>query len=298
MVCLVEEETTGRLVPSCATPVQDGQRILTASMRARDARLHAVELLLAEHAGDCEAPCTRVCPARLDVPSIIRRIAKGDRRGAALCRSAGGAHPGPACDTCSAPCERACRRARVDRALNIRALLIGLGPCDPLPRPGARDVSARHDSRCGHAETATLRALAAAADARASRRRRNAADADAAEAGRCLECDCVRKASCLLRSLAEEIGADTRRLGLRRPALPPPPQTGGGVSFSPGKCIRCGICVRISDRAGARPGIAFSGRSSTVEVRGALGADFASALGTSAAECISRCPTGALARQP
>ena len=289
MVCMVEEQASGRLVPSCATPVQDGQRILTGSVRARDARRHAVELLLAEHAGDCEAPCTRVCPARLDVPSILRRISRGDRRGAALLVREATEHP---CQTCGAPCQRACRRSILDRALDIRSLLIRLEAEGTLPPP--RSGVRRFDSHSGRAEAVVLQALAAAAEARAARGHPESADPDSMEALRCLGCDCARKVSCSLRALAEEIGADPGRLRLHHSPLVPC-RSGGGVSFAPGKCIKCGICVRISDRDGTRPGIAFNGRGSSVEVRGALGADIGSALGESAPECIARCPTGALA---
>lgn len=52
-VCVVEDEESGRLLASCATPVNDGMKINTRSMKARKARRKNVELLLANHPNDC-----------------------------------------------------------------------------------------------------------------------------------------------------------------------------------------------------------------------------------------------------
>lgn len=52
-VCVVEDEETGNLLASCATPVRDGMSIDTRSKKARRARRRNVELLLANHPNDC-----------------------------------------------------------------------------------------------------------------------------------------------------------------------------------------------------------------------------------------------------
>ena len=52
-VCVVEDEESGKLLASCATPVRDGMTINTRSMKARKARRKNVELLLANHPNDC-----------------------------------------------------------------------------------------------------------------------------------------------------------------------------------------------------------------------------------------------------
>ncbi|RCW54235.1 MULTISPECIES: NADH-dependent [FeFe] hydrogenase, group A6 [Halanaerobium] len=52
-VCVVEDEESGRLLASCATPVTEGMKINTRSMKARKARRKNVELLLANHPNDC-----------------------------------------------------------------------------------------------------------------------------------------------------------------------------------------------------------------------------------------------------
>ncbi|MGM0601853.1 MAG: NADH-dependent [FeFe] hydrogenase, group A6 [Bacillota bacterium] len=52
-VCVVEDMENGRLLASCATPVSEGMKISTRSMKARKARRKNVELLLANHPNDC-----------------------------------------------------------------------------------------------------------------------------------------------------------------------------------------------------------------------------------------------------
>jgi len=52
-VCVVEVEGARTLVASCATPVSEGMKIQTNSLKVRNARKHIVELLLSEHRSDC-----------------------------------------------------------------------------------------------------------------------------------------------------------------------------------------------------------------------------------------------------
>jgi len=69
-VCFVEAGP-GRLAPSCSCPAEEGLQVMTVSMAALQARKAAVELLLSEHSGDCRAPCSRACPAGLDVMETV-----------------------------------------------------------------------------------------------------------------------------------------------------------------------------------------------------------------------------------
>lgn len=52
-LCVVEVEGQRGLVPSCATPVREGMKVLTHSPRAVRARKTIVELLVANHPDDC-----------------------------------------------------------------------------------------------------------------------------------------------------------------------------------------------------------------------------------------------------
>ena len=79
MVCLVKDAHNGRLVRLgvlCLFP--KGQNIITNDAETTESRKAALELLLSEHVGDCEAPCQLVCPAHMNIPLMNRLIAKGD----------------------------------------------------------------------------------------------------------------------------------------------------------------------------------------------------------------------------
>jgi NADH-quinone oxidoreductase subunit G/[NiFe] hydrogenase diaphorase moiety small subunit/NADP-reducing hydrogenase subunit HndD len=52
-VCLVEVEGSKTLLASCATPVEEGMKIHTTSIRVRNARKTMIDLLLSEHNADC-----------------------------------------------------------------------------------------------------------------------------------------------------------------------------------------------------------------------------------------------------
>lgn len=52
-VCVVEVEDRGNLAPACCTPVVDGMKIKTNSMRAINARRTMLDLILSDHPKDC-----------------------------------------------------------------------------------------------------------------------------------------------------------------------------------------------------------------------------------------------------
>jgi ferredoxin len=115
------------------------------------------------------------------------------------------------------------------------------------------------------------------------------------EAARCLHCDCRKPLSCKLRKYAEQYGADPREfLADERKHV----QLIGhneSVVFEPGKCIKCGLCVRITKRAGEELGLAFAGRGFNTQVVVPFGESLQNGLRIAAAECVAACPTGALA---
>jgi ferredoxin len=492
MVCLVEDLDSGALLPACATPAGGGQRVRTGGRRVEAARRRSLELLLSEHVGDCEAPCTRACPAHPDLPGMIRQIGRGDTSGALAVLLERLPLAGTLAEICPAPCERACRRGKVDAPVAIRVLkreamragsgagaparpdapperaapgvkgsvaVVGAGPAglsaayflarrghhcvvfDDHARPGGalrqlaaegrlpndvlradlallashgvewqtgvdvepemlatlrstydavvlapgsperlgrlapRAVFARSTTAgstaglfaCGNATRSRPSSLAvqAVADGRRAalaaaaflagtpvaperlpfdsrlapesaeavvRQTRRALgsddpasapgsapqpaagdDAEPALAGglpaseealRCLDCDCAAKRSCKLRELSGRYAAEARHFAAEAPRTPDRTTAGGDpastepaagrVSFEPGKCIKCGICVRIVEEAGERPGLAFGDRGYEVVVRVPFGEDLGTALGASAREAVRRCPTGAL----
>jgi ferredoxin len=119
MVCLVKEEEKGTFFPSCAMPVSDGMKITTSSADVQEARKEALELLLSDHVGDCEAPCRRSCPAFMDIPLMNRLIAAGDFKAALQVVREEIALPLVLGYICPAPCEKACYRAPLGGAVSI-----------------------------------------------------------------------------------------------------------------------------------------------------------------------------------
>jgi predicted molibdopterin-dependent oxidoreductase YjgC len=67
------------------------------------------------------------------------------------------------------------------------------------------------------------------------------------------------------------------------------------VIYEPGKCIKCGICVRITESLGEKVGLTFVGRGFDVRVDVSLGKTLDEGLKKAAVECVNACPTGALA---
>lgn len=121
MMCVVKDCASGRMLPACSAKAFDGMMIDTASEEVSAARREILRLLLSEHVGDCEAPCSRICPASLDIPRMLRYVASGDLDNAARIAKRDLIFPATLGHVCKAPCERGCRRARYDTPIAIRA---------------------------------------------------------------------------------------------------------------------------------------------------------------------------------
>ena len=119
MVCLVKDASNGRLMASCSMPAMDGMEIITDDAECRESRKAALELLLSEHVGDCEAPCQLVCPAHMNIPLMNRLIAAGNFEKAIEVIKRDIALPAILGCICPAPCEAGCRRKQVDDPVSI-----------------------------------------------------------------------------------------------------------------------------------------------------------------------------------
>jgi NADPH-dependent glutamate synthase beta subunit-like oxidoreductase/ferredoxin len=114
------------------------------------------------------------------------------------------------------------------------------------------------------------------------------------EAARCLHCDCRKAESCKLRQYALEYEAHPARYKSERREFEQyieHPE----VIFEPGKCISCGLCVQITAQAGEPLGLSFVGRGFDARVTVPFGHSIAEGLTHTAAQCVTACPTGALA---
>ena len=67
------------------------------------------------------------------------------------------------------------------------------------------------------------------------------------------------------------------------------------VVYEPGKCIKCGICVRLTAKYREQFGFTFIGRGFDVVVGAPFEANLDEALKETAEKVAKACPTGALA---
>jgi len=462
MVCIVKDQVSGQMLPACSAKAADGMLIDTDGEEVRAARREVLQMLLSEHVGDCEGPCSRICPAGLNIPRMLRYIAADNPDAAAWVAKRDLVFPATLGRLCTAPCEKGCRRAAYDAPIAIRRLhreagervlrdgleksgtvthflpdslppgqrtqTQKIGNC-PLFSPATgktvavvgggiaglsaawicllkghvcrvyekqalacaslrslpqeqlsqevldaeigsvRDLGAKFVSGCQIGRDISLDSLRAEFDAvivacdlvssrdsgvftaqedampvravahgkaaaqqadaflhglpcdgiprrfnsrigrlrpeemapyaveRLDRTANAQAETNApdAEAGRCLHCDCVKPASCRLKRYAREYGLSSRvERHMKRPPVEPI-QRFDDVLFEPGKCIKCGICVEITQAAGSDLGLTFVGRGLAAGVRVPFGEPLARGLGEVALQCVRSCPTGALA---
>ncbi len=120
MICAVREKVSGRLLPACAAKAMEGMDIDTDCEKVHEARREILRMLLDEHVGDCEGPCSRICPAGLNIPRMLRHIEHGESEAAARRAKLDLIFPATLGHVCTAPCERVCRRGQYDTAIAIR----------------------------------------------------------------------------------------------------------------------------------------------------------------------------------
>ena len=119
MICLVKDNQSGKLLPGCSSEVREGMDIVTENQQINESRKSALELMLSEHVGDCEAPCQIACPAHMDIPQMNRLLALEKINEAFRIVRKDIALPAVLGRICPAPCEGACKRKPIDGAVSI-----------------------------------------------------------------------------------------------------------------------------------------------------------------------------------
>ena len=285
MVCMVKNEESGQMIPSCSTYPVEGMQIDTESEEVKEMRRLALELLLSDHRADCEAPCSMVCPQHLDVEKMLyywdeHRYDEARRLVASVLDL-----EHLACDDCKRPCEKACRRGTVDKHVEIVEIIHQLAAYEmknesltPDPRtPPLHSSFKQSDHSSFKRFTSRI--------GRFTEKEKEWLKVSVTTDSTCLHCACSAQNDCKLRQYATESGITSSRYGVASD-LPfkIKKHVIGRLWFEPAKCIRCGLCVYNTKDA-----FTFKGRGFNMQV----------VIPNESREHVSEdiaklCPTGAL----
>ena len=274
MVCVVKNLANGQIFPSCTTYPEEGMDIDTESEEVCNIRMLSLELLLSDHRADCEAPCSLVCPKRLDVEQMLSFYDSERYRESYELVSEAFSLPEIACDTCKAPCEKACRRGTIDSTVAIRAIIKEVaGMFEYIPRDKENGEWKKrknlYQSRLGRFTSGERERL----------------KATISTPSRCLHCACEGREKCKLRTLATSAGIKRPRYAVSsKHAAMHKQHVNNHIWFEQAKCIKCGLCVYNS-----RNGFTFKDRGFGMQV--VLPEENASHINEALTEL---CPTGAL----
>jgi len=113
------------------------------------------------------------------------------------------------------------------------------------------------------------------------------------EAQRCLHCDCREIENCKLRELSGRYDANQRRFALsdRKPMTK---HFAHRIVYEPLKCIKCGICVRMTSKYQEKYGFSFIGRGFDVIIGVPFDESVEAGLADTSEIVAKACPTGAL----
>lgn len=120
-------------------------------------------------------------------------------------------------------------------------------------------------------------------------------EAAALETGRCMHCDCRANHDCKLRLYSDQYSAVQSAFKGEDRANYAQVNRDTGVLYEPGKCVKCGLCVRVTKKDGERFGFTFVGRGFEVKAAISLDKSLEEGLEKTADKVVEACPTGALA---
>ena len=316
MVCMVKDVRADKYIPSCTAMAQDGMEIDASGTEVVELRKKAVELLLSEHRAECEAPCRIVCPAGYNIPLMNRLIQAGDIDGAVELTFSEIANGEIRCTTCAGYCENACRRKKIDHPVSIRNIKLFIhkiavgnkqgeiksnevineaqGDAEKKDVPHIRK---RFSSRIGKIDDQELKEWLKECSGDGLRFS-EIPDFSAAEkeAGSCMHCDCRASENCRLREIAEIFSLKDPPGKLVNIPLSKKINNQTGLIFENGKCIKCGLCVRVCKDTKEEPALCFIYRGFISFISEPLTEEFETILKTKADICVEVCPTGALSK--
>lgn len=120
-LCIVKIEGEG-IVRSCNYRIEKEISVETEAAEIKEIRKKILEGLVANHYGDCKAPCHTPCPGGLNIQGYIGFIAKGDFKASLALIKEKLPIPAVVGRVCPRFCEPVCRRALVDQPVAINNL--------------------------------------------------------------------------------------------------------------------------------------------------------------------------------
>ena len=252
MVCVVKDEKNGQILPSCTTLPIEGMQIDTESEEVKQIRSLSLELLLSDHRADCEAPCHLVCPVSLNIELMLTFYDKKEYDKALAVIAAAFSLPENACDECKAPCEKACRRGRIDKTVAIREIIREvIGMFDDMP-------SIDYGFKVEKTDKNTYQSRLSSFTEKEKKRLKETVTVPSL----CLHCACAGRKGCKLREYATEMGIKRPRYDSSS-ELPimTKQHVKDNIYFEPAKCIRCGLCVYNTNN-----GFTFKHRGFGIEI--------------------------------
>lgn len=317
MVCIVKDIKKNSYLPSCSALAKEGMEIDATGDDVLMMRKKAVGLLLSEHRAECEAPCRIVCPAGYDIPLMNRMLTAGDYESVTNLIRSETATEELKCISCKAYCENACRRKKIDQPISIKNMRLFVyeqiqrqkttdeAKVDNLKPVAQKNDSSgekshikkRFSSRIGRIADDELKEWLRECSGNGTRFRAIPDfDSASSEAGNCMHCDCRAATDCRLRKLAESLSLKDPSDKIANLPLTKKINHRSGLIFEHGKCIKCGLCVRVCEDSKEEPALCFINRGFISVISEPLTEEFSNTLITQTDKCISVCPTGALAK--
>jgi NADH dehydrogenase/NADH:ubiquinone oxidoreductase subunit G len=115
-----------------------------------------------------------------------------------------------------------------------------------------------------------------------------------AEAKRCLHCDCRAIDNCKLREYSDLYQVDQKRFKTSERRSITKQMNHDLVVYESQKCIRCGICVGLTEKYGEKFGFTYIGRGFDVEIGIPFNEELKDGLTKIAVKVAEGCPTGAI----
>jgi predicted molibdopterin-dependent oxidoreductase YjgC len=273
MVCAVWVIGRDVMIPSCSTNVQSGMQILTDSKDVLEFRRKMLEVLLSEHLGDCKAPCQLVCPDFANIPDLFAKLERGEDVEL------------PNCKDCSAPCEKACRRGRIDSSIKIKEIFMSISN----QKTGEKNLKTKqYNHKLGLVTDDIKQVLL---DDLAQKNSNKSFKIE--EISRCLFCGCSADSVCELQKIATIFDAKQNEYKSIGSVLKPKVYTDELV-FNPNKCVRCMQCTSIKASDGRC--LCMSGKGEGILPSPPIGMSWSETVAGIEDELVDVCPTGAMQR--